>query len=117
LAEKDGFFPKQKVLEGAVKPIMVNRCLALRSTLQEERLKDSFEGDDGAMIENTVQVTLDWLFMSLSAEKDELDAKKKELEGGLNYCFPMRNTLQEEKLDETRDWPLNPVGGKRRLRC
>merc|ERR1712146_383249 len=44
-----------------------NYCFTMRNTLQEEKLKDKFEGDDKDKI-----------------EKDELEAKQKELEGVVN---------------------------------
>merc|ERR1712014_405242 len=48
-----------------------NYCFTMRNTLQEEKLKDKFEGDDKDKIEKAVQDTLDWL-------------DKKELEGVVN---------------------------------
>merc|ERR1712099_131286 len=48
-----------------------NYCFTMRNTLQEEKLKDKFEGDDKDKIEKAVQDALDWL-------------DKKELEGIVN---------------------------------
>jgi L1 cell adhesion molecule like protein len=56
----------------------------MRNTLQEEKLKDKFEGDDKDKIEKAVQETLDWLDKNQLAEKDEFEAKQKELEGVVN---------------------------------
>merc|ERR1711912_113714 len=53
-------------------------------TLSEEKLKDKFEGDDKDKIEKAVQETLDWLDKNQLAEKDEFEAKQKELEGVVN---------------------------------
>merc|ERR1712138_191288 len=53
----------------------------MRNTLQEEKLKDKFEGDDKDKIEKAVQEALDWLDKNQLAEKDEFEAKQKELEG------------------------------------
>merc|ERR1711937_333410 len=61
-----------------------NYCFTMRNTLQEEKLKDKFEGDDKDKIEKTVQETLDWLDKNQMAEKDEFDAKQKEVEGIVN---------------------------------
>merc|ERR1711878_38629 len=55
-----------------------------RNTLQEEKLKDKFEGDDKDKIEKAVQEALDWLDKNQLAEKDEFEAKQKELEGVVN---------------------------------
>merc|ERR1711907_114966 len=61
-----------------------NYCFTMRNTLQEEKLKDKFEGDDKDKIEKAVQETLDWLDKSQLAEKDGFEAKQKELEGIVN---------------------------------
>merc|ERR1712232_1327942 len=61
-----------------------NYCFTMRNTLQEEKLKDKFEGDDKDKIEKAVQDALDWLDKNQLAEKDEFEAKQKELEGIVN---------------------------------
>merc|ERR1712190_451597 len=61
-----------------------NYCFTMRNTLQEEKLKDKFEGDDKDKIKKAVQETLDWLDKNQLAKKDEFEAKQKELEGVVN---------------------------------
>jgi len=61
-----------------------NYCYSLRNTLQEEKLKDKFEDGDKEKIEAAVQEALDWLDRNQMAEKDEFDAKQKEVEGIVN---------------------------------
>merc|ERR1712194_655089 len=61
-----------------------NYCFTMRNTLQEEKLAEKFEAGDKEKIEQAVQDTLDWLDKNQLAEKDELDAKQKELEGVVN---------------------------------
>jgi len=61
-----------------------NYCFTMRNTLQEEKLQDKFEGDDKDKIEKAVQETLDWLDKNQMAEKDEFEAKQKELEAVVN---------------------------------
>merc|ERR1712026_191162 len=61
-----------------------NYCFTMRNTLQEEKLKDKFEGGDKEKIEKAVQETLDWLDKNQLAEKDEFEARQKELEGVVN---------------------------------
>merc|ERR1712003_296886 len=61
-----------------------NYCFTMRNTMGEEKLKDKFEGDDKEKIEKAVQETLDWLDKNQLAEKDEFEAKQKELEGVVN---------------------------------
>merc|ERR1712228_919681 len=61
-----------------------NYCFTMRNTLSEEKLKDKFEDGDKEKIEKAVQDTLDWLDKNQLAEKDEFEAKQKELEGIVN---------------------------------
>merc|ERR1711896_58431 len=61
-----------------------NYCFTMRNTLNEEKLKDKFEAGDKENIEKAVQDALDWLDKNQLAEKDEFEAKQKELEGVVN---------------------------------
>merc|ERR1712173_518176 len=61
-----------------------NYCFTMRNTLQEEKLKDKFESGDKENIEKAVQDALDWLDKNQLAEKDEFEAKQKEVEGVVN---------------------------------
>merc|ERR1711959_229946 len=61
-----------------------NYCFTMRNTLSEEKLKDKFEAGDKEKIEKALQDTLDWLDKNQLAEKDEFEAKQKELEGVVN---------------------------------
>merc|ERR1712178_82329 len=61
-----------------------NYCFTMCNTLQEEKLKDKFEAGDKEKIEAAVQEALDWLDKNQLAEKDEFEAKQKELEGVVN---------------------------------
>jgi len=72
---------KQKI---EAKNGLENYCFTMRNTLNEEKLKDKFEGGDKEKIEKAVQDTLDWLDKNQLAEKDEFEAKQKELEGIVN---------------------------------
>merc|ERR1719152_488753 len=61
-----------------------NYCFTMRNTLQEEKLKDKFEAGDKDKIENAVKDALDWLDKNQLAEKEEFDAKQKEVEAIAN---------------------------------
>merc|ERR1719352_1789585 len=61
-----------------------NYCFTMRNTLSEEKLQDKFEAGDKEKIEQAVQEALDWLDKNQMAEKDEFEAKQKELEGVVN---------------------------------
>merc|ERR1711907_226735 len=72
---------KEKV---EAKNSLENYCFTMRNTLQEEKLKDKFEAGDKEKIEKAIQESLDWLDKNQLAEKDEFEAKQKELEGVVN---------------------------------
>merc|ERR1712137_654935 len=61
-----------------------NYCFTMRNTLNEEKLKDKFEDGDKEKIEKAIQENLDWLDKNQLAEKDEFEAKQKDLEGVVN---------------------------------
>merc|ERR1719243_334036 len=61
-----------------------NYCFTMRNTLNEEKLKEKFEAGDKEKIEEAVQSALDWLDKNQLAEKDEFEAKQKEVEGVVN---------------------------------
>jgi len=61
-----------------------NYCFTMRNTLNEEKLKDKFTAGDKGAIEKAVQETLDWMEKNQLAEKDEFEAKQKELEQVVN---------------------------------
>jgi len=61
-----------------------NYCFQMRNSLEEEKLKDKFEAGDKEKIEEAVKGALDWLEKNQMAEKDEFDAKQKEVEAVAN---------------------------------
>merc|ERR1712085_162940 len=61
-----------------------NYCFSMRNTLSEDNLKDKFEEGDKEKIEEAVKEALDWLDKNQMAEKEEFDAKLKEVEGVAN---------------------------------
>merc|ERR1712115_124129 len=83
-AEKYRVEDEQNKAKIETKNGLENYCFSLRNSLSEEKLKDKFEGDDKEKIEKAVQEALDWLDKNQLAEKDEFEAKQKELEGIVN---------------------------------
>merc|ERR1711862_343283 len=72
---------KQKI---EAKNGLENYCFQMRNTLSDDKLKDKFEGGDKEKIEQAVQEALDWLDKNQMAEKDEFEAKQKDIEGIVN---------------------------------
>jgi len=61
-----------------------NYCYTMKNTLQEEKLKEKFEEGDKEKIESAVNEALEWLDKNQMAEKDEFEAKQKDLEAIVN---------------------------------
>jgi len=61
-----------------------NYCFTMRNTLDEPQLKEKFEPGDKEKIEAAVTEALDWLDKNQLAEKEEFNAKQKEVEGVAN---------------------------------
>jgi len=72
---------KQKI---EAKNGLENYCFNLRNSLDDPNLKDKFEGGDKESIEAAVKDALDWLDKNQLAEKEEFDAKQKEVEAIAN---------------------------------
>merc|ERR1719188_1534753 len=61
-----------------------NYCFTLKNSIQEEGLKDKFDAGDKDALEKAIQDALDWLDKNQLAEKEEFEAKQKEVEGIAN---------------------------------
>jgi len=72
---------KQKI---EAKNGLENYCYSMKNTLQEEKLKEKFEAGDSEKITKAVDETLEWLEKNQLAEKDEFEAKQKDLEAIVN---------------------------------
>lgn len=63
-----------------------NYCYSMRSTLDEEKVKDKISKEDKDTAAAAIQKTLDWLDKNQLAEKEEYESKLKEIEG---VCTPI----------------------------
>mmetsp|Transcript_111211 Transcript_111211/g.354214 ORF Transcript_111211/g.354214 Transcript_111211/m.354214 type:complete len:643 (-) Transcript_111211:167-2095(-) len=61
-----------------------NYCFTLRNSIQEEKIQGKLEQGDKARLETAIQETLAWLDRNQLAEKEEFEAKQKELEDVAN---------------------------------
>jgi L1 cell adhesion molecule like protein len=61
-----------------------NYSYNLRNTLDDEKLKSQISEEDRSAINDKVTETINWLDANQSAEKEEFEAKQKELEGIAN---------------------------------
>lgn len=72
---------KQKI---EAKNGLENYCFNLRNSLDDPNMKDKFEAADKQTLEDAVKDALDWLDKNQLAEKEEFDAKQKEVEAIAN---------------------------------
>ena len=63
-----------------------NYAYNMRNTVNEEKVSEKITADDKAKIEKAIEDTISWLENNEMAEKEEYDAKMKELEG---ICNPI----------------------------
>ena len=54
---------------------------SVRNTIKDEKVADKISAEDKTKIEDAVKAAINWLDHNQTAEKDEYDAKVKELEG------------------------------------
>merc|ERR1711871_1583515 len=69
-----------------------NYAYSMRNSINDEKLKDKIDAADKETIEKAITETTDWLDANQTAEKDEYDAKQKELEG---VCNPIMMKLYQ----------------------
>merc|ERR1712032_1675232 len=65
-------------------------CFNMKSTLEDEKVKDKISGDDAKVINDKCDDTIKWLDANQLAEVDEYTAKQKEVEG---VCNPIITKL------------------------
>merc|ERR1711918_228861 len=86
--EAEQFADEDKVMQEKIeaKNGLENYAYSMRNTLDDEKVKDKFEEADKTAIEDKVKEIIEWLDANQLAEKDEFEAKQKELEG---ICNPI----------------------------
>lgn len=67
-------------------------CFNIKSTIEEEKLKDKIPEDDKKKVLDKINDTLRWLDSNQLAEKEEFDDKQKELEA---ICNPIITKLYQ----------------------
>merc|ERR1719506_3320681 len=66
------------------KNALENYAYSMKSTMADEKLADKISDEDKASVETKLSETIAWLDANQSAEKEEYEAKQKELEGVVN---------------------------------
>ena len=83
----------------------------MRNTVDDEKFRDLISYEDKQNVRNIVNVTINWVDANPNAEKEEYEAKKKELEDVFGEI--MRNANMWLELDNlNQDFAANGGGGK-----
>jgi L1 cell adhesion molecule like protein len=64
----------------------------MKSTVEDEKLKDKISEDDKKLITDKCNEVIDWLDKNQTAEKDEFEHQQKELE---KVCMPIITKLYQ----------------------
>ena len=64
----------------------------MKSTMEEDKVKDNIPEEDRQLIVSKCQVIIDWLDKNQMAEKDEFDNQQKEVE---RVCTPIIQKLYQ----------------------
>merc|ERR1711967_39983 len=67
-----------------------NYAFQIRNSINDEKLAGKVSEEDKTKINDAVQSTTSWLDANQNAEKEEFEAKQKELEG---ICLPILQSL------------------------
>merc|ERR1712100_115642 len=67
-----------------------NYCYSMKNTLNDEKLKGKVSEEDKSTILSKVEETIKWLDANQDNEKEECEAKQKELEG---ICNPIMQKM------------------------
>jgi len=82
VADAEKFRAEDRVIQDKIeaKNKLENYAYGLRNTLNDEKFKDKFPADDRTKLEGAIKEMQKWLDTSEHAEKDEFEAKYKDLE-------------------------------------
>ena len=81
-----------------------NYAYSLRNTLRDEKVTDKILPADKEVLSRAVDATLKWVDANQAAEKDELEAKQKELEG---VAVPIMTKMYQQGTG----MPAEPASG------
>jgi len=70
-----------------------NYSYSLRNTIRDEKVTDKLSSEDKAALEKAVDDAIKWLDSNQTAEKEEFEAKQKELEG---VAMPIMTKLYQQ---------------------
>merc|ERR1711972_315135 len=90
-------------LKVEAKNSLENYCYTMKNSMNDPNIKDKIESSDAEAVNKAVEGTLQWLDGNQMAEKDEFDAKMKELQ---EVCDPVMT-----KVHQAGQAGANPYAG------
>merc|ERR1712146_555078 len=78
------------------KNTLENYCYSMKSTMSDEKLASKLSDDDKATVNAKISETTSWLDSNQMAEKEEYEAKQKELEAIVNPILQAPEELADE---------------------
>ena len=94
-----------------------NLCFSTKQSLNDENLKNNISSEDYETVCNACEETVKWLDNNTTAEKDEVEAKEKELQSTLHpimtKLYQGMNTGNEQtpQVHPTQSQPESPSSG------
>jgi len=85
-----------------------NYAYSMKNTMGEEKIKDAISADDKKKMEDAINEAIEWIDRNQLAEKEEFDAKQKELEG---ICNPIISKLYQAAGGAPGGMPGGMPGG------
>merc|ERR1711991_1059536 len=87
-----GYKAEDEANKGRVeaKNSLENYAFQIRNSINDEKLAGKLSEDDKSKINDATSSTTSWLDSNQSAEKEEFEAKQKELEG---ICLPILQSM------------------------
>ena len=91
------------------KNALENYIYTIKNSMDDEKLKDKFSDEDKTKLEQITSSAMEWLDNNTTAEKDEYEAKQKEIQ---DECMPIMTKLHTGDMPDMSKMPdMNEESG------
>ena len=84
------------------KNALENYIYTIKNSIDDEKLKDKFSDEDKTKLEQITSSAMEWLDNNTTAEKDEYEAKQKEIQ---DECMPIMTKLHTGDMPDMSKMP------------
>ena len=84
------------------KNALENYIYTIKNSMDDEKLKDKFSDEDKTKLEQITTSAMEWLDNNTTAEKDEYEAKQKEIQ---DECMPIMTKLHTGDMPDMSNMP------------